>query len=178
MGILEIIAERQLGSAAFSKYPSLRTSLWNTERAIQEINLSDNEKARIASLVDLCFEYERETDLEEKEIILRTLAEISANQPLEMPNQNLDEWESDLKSTVPAYAKAHKKYGMKTQVFLKKYFSLRAKADLPTQEAVAKASGLKRGYVAVIEMGEHFPQQKTLQKLAKAFGVDISELLA
>jgi len=60
--------------------------------------------------------------------------------------------------------------------FLKKYFSLRARAGLETQAALAKASGLKRSYVATIETGEHFPQQKTLQKLAKAFGVDVTEL--
>jgi transcriptional regulator with XRE-family HTH domain len=42
---------------------------------------------------------------------------------------------------------------------------------------VARKSGLARSYVAVIESGEHVPQQKTLQKLAKAFGVDVAELL-
>jgi len=55
--------------------------------------------------------------------------------------------------------------------------SLRAKSGFKTQQSVAKKSGLRRSYVAVIEAGEHFPQQKTLQKLAKAFGVDVSELL-
>lgn len=177
MGILEIIADQNLGSSAFKKYPSLRTSLGNAERTIREINPSKDEKIRIASLVNLCFEYDRETDLEEKEIILRTLAEISANEALELPDQDLEKWEADLKSTVPDYAKADKNHGIQTRAFLKKYFSLRAKAGLQTQTAVAKASGLKRGYVAVIETGEHFPQQKTLQKLAKAFAVDVTELL-
>ena len=32
--------------------------------------------------------------------------------------------------------------------------------------------------VPVIDSGEHVPQQKTLQKLSKAFGVGIGELLA
>jgi transcriptional regulator with XRE-family HTH domain len=62
-------------------------------------------------------------------------------------------------------------------MFLRKYFSLRAKANLATQQDVAKKSGLRRSYVSTIESGEHLPQQKTLQKLAKAFGVDVSELL-
>ena len=46
---------------------------------------------------------------------------------------------------------------------------MRAKAGLATQADVASKSGLSRSYVAVIESGEHIPQQKTLQKLARAF---------
>ena len=48
---------------------------------------------------------------------------------------------------------------------------------MQTQEDVAKRAGLRRSYVAVIESGAHLPQQKTLQKLAKAFDVDLAELL-
>jgi transcriptional regulator with XRE-family HTH domain len=60
---------------------------------------------------------------------------------------------------------------------LRKYFSLRAKAGLKTQAEVAKKAGLSRTHVTVIESGEHAPQQKTLQKLAKAFGVDVTDLM-
>ena len=42
---------------------------------------------------------------------------------------------------------------------------------------VADITGLSRSYVAVIESGEHMPQQKTRQKLAVAFGVDVADLL-
>lgn len=166
-----------MGAAALARHPGLRASLKRAETLSHQVRISADDKARIASLVHLCFEYEREKDPEEKENILRTLAEISANEPLEMPDQSLEEWESDLKSNDPAYAKSDKISDTRVQVFLKRYFSVRAKSGFKTQAAVAKASGLKRGYVAVIETGGHFPQQKTLQKLAKAFAVDISELL-
>jgi transcriptional regulator with XRE-family HTH domain len=37
---------------------------------------------------------------------------------------------------------------------------------------------MSRSYIGVIESGEHVPQQKTLQKLAKAFGVDVADLIS
>ena len=80
----------------------------------------------------------------------------------------------DVLTSLEAEAAAAKK----TDAFLKTYFSLRAKAGFATQADVAKKSGLSRSYVAVIESGEHIPQQKTLQKLARAFGVDVTALIA
>jgi len=125
----------------------------------------------------LCYAYEREPDAEEKANILRTLEEVSANERLELPKATIEEWETKLVSTDAAFAKAAEKAERRREGFQKKYFSLRAKAGLQTQEAVAKKAGLRRSYVAVIEAGGHFPQQKTLQKLAKAFGVDVADLL-
>jgi len=177
MGILEIIAEQHLGMKALASHPALRAAFDQAEKATRRPKVTEDEKARIASIVELCFEYDREADPEEKENILRTLEEISANVPLELPKQTVEEWETDLKKKDAAYAKADRAADRRGKDFLKKYFSLRAKAGLETQDAVAKKSGLKRSYIGVIETGEHFPQQKTLQKLAKAFGVDVSELL-
>ncbi len=139
--------------------------------------LTDDEKARIGSIVDLCFQYERETNADEKANILRTLEEISANQPLELPTGTVDDWEKKLTADDASYAQVSEAEAQRLRQFRKKYFSLRAKAGLETQAAVAKKSGLRRSYVAVIETGDHFPQQKTLQKLAKALGVDLHELL-
>lgn len=177
MSVLEIIAEQRLGAKKLDEHPALRAAFEQADRAARDTQLSDDEKARINSLVELCFEYERETDPDEKANILRTLEEISANEPLELPTQSIDEWDEELKAANPAYAKASLAADRSIEAFLKKYFSMRAKAGLKTQEAVAKKSGLRRSYVAVIEAGEHFPQQKTLQKLAKAFKVDVAELL-
>jgi len=177
MGVLEIIAEQRLGLTALKSHPKLRLAFEKAEKATHHPKISDDEKARIAAIIDLCFEYDRETDSEEKANILRTLEEISANEPLEMPTQSLKDWEVELRNRDKAYSKAEREEMSRIKAFLKKYFSLRAKLGLQTQAAVAKASGLTRGYVAVIETGEHFPQQKTLQKLAKALGVDVNELL-
>jgi DNA-binding XRE family transcriptional regulator len=178
MGILEIIAERQIGMEQLTSRPKLRASLAQADRASRHPRLTDQEKARIGSIVDLCFEYERETDPDEKANILRTLEEISANQPLELPTGTIADWDRKLKTDGSVYARAAEAEAQRLQEFRKKYFSLRAKAGLETQAAVAKKSGLRRSYVAVIETGDHFPQQKTLQKLAKALGVDVHDLLA
>lgn len=176
MGVLEIIAEQRLGMTALKSHPKLRLAFEKAEEATRRPKISPDEKARIASIVELCFEYDRESDPDEKMNILRTLDEISANEPLELPTQDIQEWETQLKAKDSSYAKADDDTKSATSLFLKKYFSLRARAGLETQAALAKASGLKRSYVATIETGEHFPQQKTLQKLAKAFGVDVTEL--
>ena len=179
MGVLQIIAEHHLGVATLRKHADLRRSLTRIDDIFFQRNAAaeEAEKERIASIVKLCFEYDRESDLEEKENILRTLEEISSNQPIELPQQSVEDWEKQLVRKDATFAKADRLGREKTEVFLKKYFSLRAKAGLATQADVAKKSGLRRGYVAVIESGEHVPQQKTLHKLAKAFGVDVSDLL-
>lgn len=55
----------------------------NIEQMYKAINA--DEKARIESIITLCLEYDRETDTDEKENILRTLVEIITNAPLELP---------------------------------------------------------------------------------------------
>jgi DNA-binding XRE family transcriptional regulator len=176
MGVLEIIAEKHLGARALKKHPRLLKAFVQIEGSAAGGAVA--EKERIASIVELCFDYDRETDPEEKESILRALEEISANTPLELPTESIEEWEQRLKTTDSAYAKADSLATKRNSAFLKKYFSLRAQAGCATQAAVAKKSGLSRSYIAVIESGEHIPQQKTLQKLAKAFGVDVTDLLS
>ena len=177
MTILEIIAEQRLGSKNLARRPRLRAALRRIDDLARRTNSSQDEKARIASIVELCFAYEREENVEEKANILRTLEEISGNEALELPTETVEEWEADLNSKDPAFAKANAALDHRRQEFQRKYFSFRAQAGLRTQEEVAKRAGLRRSYVAVIESGAHFPQQKTLQKLAKAFDVDVAELL-
>ena len=177
MGILEILAERSLGAKAFRRHATLRPGLSRLDRKVSRAQEADEfERERIVSIVRLLNEYMTERDPEERKNIVRSLKEIVLNEPLELPSQSLEDWESDLKATDKEYAARDEKAEKKTKGFLQNYFSLRAKAGLATQEDVARKAGLRRSYVAVIETGEHFPQQKTLQKLAKAFGVDISAL--
>jgi DNA-binding XRE family transcriptional regulator len=173
MTVLETIAKKHLGAATLKKHPHLLDALRAGGSAVQEA-----EKERIASIVALCFEYERESNTEEKKNILRTLEEISANELLELPKETVEAWEQRLKKSDTGYAKAEAAEINKAAAFRKKYFSFRAKAGLTTQAEVARKSGMSRSYVAVIESGEHVPQQKTLQKLAKAFGVDVTDLIS
>ena len=177
MTVLEIIAEQRLGRKKLAGHPELQAALRRIDASAREEGSGADEKARIASIVELCFAYERETDVEERANILRTLEEISENKSLELPTETLEEWEEKLTSTNAAFAKASKTAEGRREAFQRKYFSFRAKAGLRTQEEVAKKAGLRRSYVAIIESGTHLPQQKTLQKLAKAFDVDVADLL-
>jgi DNA-binding XRE family transcriptional regulator len=178
MSVLEIIAEQRLGAKNLAGHPRLRAALQRIDNLARRKGSSEDEKARIASIVELCFAYERESDSDEKANILRTLEEISENEPLELPTETIEEWEGKLVSKERAFAKEKAALARRQQEFRRKYFSFRAKAGLQTQQDVAKRAGLRRSYVAVIEAGVHSPQQKTLQKLAKAFNVDVAELLA
>jgi len=177
MGVLEIIAERRIGVTQLASHPALRASIAQADRAARSPSLSVSERSRIESIVDLCFEYDSETDADEKANILRTLEEITADASLELPTATVEQWDAQLVAESPAHAQAAAAEALRLSSFRKKYFSLRAKAGLETQAAVAKKSGLRRSYIAVIETGDHFPQQKTLQKLAAAFGVDVGDLL-
>jgi DNA-binding XRE family transcriptional regulator len=178
MTVLEIIAERSLGVQTMADHPELRDGLRRIDSSARGGNPSEDERVRIASLVELCSAYAAEADDNEKVNILRTLEEISVNQPLELPTETIERWENRLASRDRTFAEAKTALDRRRREFQKRYFSFRAKAGLQTQEAVAKKSGLRRSYVAVIETGLHFPQQKTLQKLAKAFKVDVADLLA
>jgi hypothetical protein len=53
----------------------------------EAINADDKARVevRMESIITLCLEYDRETDTDEKENILRTLVEIITNAPLELP---------------------------------------------------------------------------------------------
>jgi len=174
---MEIIAEQRLGHKALRSHPRLRSAFERAEKAARKTTANEGEKARIAAMVELCFEYDRETDPDEKTNILNTLDEISANKSIPLPGTSVEAWEANQKAKNSSYAEAERRAKKDIKAFLDKYFLFRAKAGLETQAALAKASGLSRSYIAVIETGEHFPQQKTLQKLARAFKVEITELL-
>lgn len=180
MQILEIVAEASLGEAVLAKHSELKSGLRALDRKAEtrsKSQTSTEEKQRIADIVELCFEYKRENDPEERDNILRTLDEIVKNEPIQLPRQTIEQWDDQLASEDREYAKLRRRDEGRIQEFLKKYFSLKHQAGLKTHAEVAKAAGLDRSHVTVLESGEHMPQQKTLQKLAKAFGVDVTQLM-
>jgi DNA-binding XRE family transcriptional regulator len=180
MEILEIVAETSLGKAVLARHSDLKHGLRKIDKGTgtrAASQTSPEEKRRIAAIIELCFEYRRETDPEERKNILRTLDEIVKNEPIELPTQTVEEWDDKLATEDREYRKLRGRDEKRVQIFLKKYFSLKAKAGLKTQMDVAKATGIDRTHVTVLEAGEHMPQQKTLQKLAKAFGVDVTDLM-
>lgn len=46
-----------------------------------------------------------------------------------------------------------------------------------SQEALAKKARISRGYIARLEIGHHDPTVGTLQRLARALGVNVVRLL-
>jgi DNA-binding XRE family transcriptional regulator len=180
MEVLELVAEKSLGKAVLSRHSDLKSGLRKIDRRTgtrPASQTSPEEKQRIAAIIELCFEYKRESDVEERENILRTLDEIVKNEPLELPTQTIEQWDDKVASENRQYARLRRTDEKRVQNFLKKYFSLKHKAGFETQAQVAKATGLDRTHVTVLESGEHMPQQKTLQKLAKAFAVDVTDLM-
>src|SRR6266446_1425640 len=180
MEILELVAEKALGKSVLARHSELKSGLRKIDKNTgtrPASRTSADEKQRIAGIIELCFEYKRESDPEERKNILRTLDEIVRNEPIELPRQSIEAWDDKLATEDREYRRLRGRDEKKVQTFLKKYFSLKAKAGLKTQMDVAKATGIERTHVTVLESGEHMPQQKTLQKLAKAFGVDVTDLM-
>jgi DNA-binding XRE family transcriptional regulator len=177
MEILEIVAENSLGKSVLAHHTGLKSGLLKIGRSAKARASSPAEKERISAIVELCFEYKREKDPEERQNILRTLEETVRNEPIELPTQSIEGWDDKLVSEDSKYRKLRKRDEKEVETFLKKYFSLKAKAGFERQIDVAKAAGLGRTQVTVLESGEHMPQQKTLQKLAKALGVDVTDLM-
>lgn len=177
MEILEIVAENSLGKALLAHRSGLKSGLLKIGQKAKTSEASPKERQRISAIVELCFEYKRERDSDERQNILEALDEIVRNEPIKLPTQSVEQWDKILGAENRQYRKLRSAENDKGQSFLRKYFSLKARAGLKTQIDVAKAAGLGRTHVTILELGEHMPQQKTLQKLAKAFGVDVTDLM-
>jgi DNA-binding XRE family transcriptional regulator len=178
MEVLELV-ETSLGKQVLARHSKLRSALQQVDKrsaARTNVRTTPEEKQRIAAIVELSFEYKRETDQQERKNILRTLDEIAANKPIELPTQTVEQWDDELAAN-REYAKLRQRDGARMETFRKKYSSLKHRAGFRTQAEVARAAGIGRTQIAVLESGKHMPQQKTLQKLATAFGVDVAELM-
>jgi DNA-binding XRE family transcriptional regulator len=180
MEVLELVAEKSLGKAVLSRHSELKSGLRKIDKRTgtrPASQTSTEEKQRIAAIIELCFEYKRESDAEERQNILRTLDEIVRNEPLELSTQSVEQWDDQVASKNHEYARLRRRDEKRVHNFLKRYFSVKHRAGFETQAQVAKAANLDRTQVTVLESGEHMPQQKTLQKLARAFRVDVTELM-
>ena len=178
MEVLELV-ETSLGKKVLARHSKLRSALQKvTKRSMarKTVRTAAEEKQRIAAIVELSFEYKRETDPQERKNILRTLDEIAANKPIELPTQTIEQWDDELAGDRD-YANIRQRDEARMEAFLKKYSSFKHRAGFRTQAEVAGAAGIGRTQIAVLESGKHMPQQKTLQKLATAFGVDVAELM-
>ena len=180
MEILELVAEKALGKSVLARHSELKSGLRKIDKNTgtrPASRTSADEKQRIAGIIELCFEYKRESDPEERKNILRTLDEIVRNEAIKLPTETIEDWDDKLAAEDREYRKLRRRDETRVENFLRKYFSLKHQAGLKTQAEVGKAAGLERTQITVLESGEHMPQQKTLQKLAKAFGVNVTDLM-
>lgn len=175
MEILEIVGESIAANDAELGQALRRVE--ETVKAQKAKDTSADEKQRIRDIIALCFEYDREDDKEERRNIEETLRELIMNAPIELPTKTLSRWDQEYARSNPHYAELRERDQQRRNQFIKRYASLKAKAGFQTQAEVAKASGLHRTQISAIESGKHISQHKTLQKLAKALGVDIAELI-
>jgi DNA-binding XRE family transcriptional regulator len=175
MEILEIVGESIAANDAELGQALRRVE--ETVKAQKAKDTSPDEKQRIRDIIALCFEYDREEDKEEQKNIEETLRELIMNAPIALPTTTLSQWDEEHAQSNPRYAQLRNLDQQRRKQFIKKYASLKAKAGFQTQAEIANASGLHRTQISAIESGKHVPQHKTLQKLAKALGVDIAELL-
>jgi DNA-binding XRE family transcriptional regulator len=180
MEVLELVVEKSIGKDVLARHSKLKSALRKVDQrgsTRTDARSTEEEKQRITAIIELCFEYRRENDAEERQNILRTLDEIAANESIELPSQNIEQWDDELAARDRDYAKLRKRDEARVEKFLRKYSSLKHRAGFRTQVEVAKAAGIGRTQIAVLESGKHMPQQKTLQKLATAFGVDVADLM-
>src|SRR6266567_3770998 len=175
MEILEIVGESIAANDAELGQALRRVE--ETVKAQKAKDTSADEKQRIRDIIALCFEYDREEDKEEQRNIEETLRELIMNAPIALPTKTLSQWDEQHAHSHPHYAELRERDQQRRKQFIKKYASLKAKAGFKTQAEVADATGLHRTQISAIESGKHIPQHKTLQKLAKAFEVDIADLL-
>lgn len=150
MEILEIVAEASLGKSVLARRTGLKSGLLKIGQKAKTHTSSPEEKKRISAIVELCFEYKRESDPKERENILHTLDEVVRNEEIELPTQNIDQWDDNLAANDREYRKLRTRDEKKVENFLRKYFSFKAKAGLKTQAQVAKATGLARTHVTVL----------------------------
>jgi len=100
---------------------------------------------------------------EERDSILNAIMEILEQEPVRvMP---LDQTEQPLPGL-----------GLRKWIDFagRKIKSLRKKAGL-TQDQLAEKSGLPQSHISRLEHGEHSPSRVTLEKIASALGVEVSE---
>lgn len=180
MGALAIIAGERLGKATLAKRRKLRNRLETIDTAATHrtgVGRTQEYATHVAEIDELLFEYARESDPDERKNILRTLEEIVEDEPVALPTQSIEEWSDRLSPGDARKTGLRLRGGRDIRPFLKRYFSLRARSGMRTQADVAKKAGLSRSHIASLESGNHYPQQKTLQKLAKAFRVDVTDLM-
>ncbi len=89
---------------------------------------------------------------------------------------SLDDYEAEVVST-PSGKSAAVQLDEEAKAFREAYFHHKQRLGLMTQEDVAQLTGIDRRQISALERGLHRPQFKTLNRLAKAFGIQVTQFM-
>jgi DNA-binding XRE family transcriptional regulator len=113
-------------------------------------------------------------DEQEQEYLVKAIQEIfEVNRAEDSPEINA--WENEIKSSAKG-REAAEDLRNETDRFFNFYQECKARSGLTTIRAVAEAAGLSPTTVQAVEKQKVKPQFRTIQALAKAFGVEPGKL--
>ncbi len=110
----------------------------------------------------------------ERNYLIEAIAEVFvASEDHDTPD--LDGWAAEAHESVEGRGAA-KRLDDETSAFLKRYRELKNAAGFKTIRDVAEAAGLSPTTVQAVESLQVKPQERTIQALARAFGVNVTDL--
>jgi len=113
-------------------------------------------------------------DEQEQEYLAKAILEVFEINGSE-DGPDIDSWEDEITSSVKG-REAAEELRDETDRFFKAYQQCKTRSGLTTIRAVAEAAGLSPTTVQAIEKQRVKPQFRTIQALAKAFGVETAML--
>jgi DNA-binding XRE family transcriptional regulator len=138
------------------------------------VRMDPNAREDLATYLKAFNKSQQAGDEEEQEYLVNAIQEIFEINSDE-DGSDLGAWEAQIASSVKG-REAAKELRDETNRFFKLYQQHKARCNLTTIRAVAQAAGLSPTTVQAIEKQRVKPQFKTIQALAKAFGVTPEEL--
>jgi DNA-binding XRE family transcriptional regulator len=113
-------------------------------------------------------------DDQEQEYVLKAILEVFEVDGVE-DGPDLEAWEEESKLSATG-RRAAKELAVETDRFFDIYQRMKSRSGLTTIRQVADAAGLSPTTVQAIEKQRVKPQFRTLQALAKAFKIDVTDL--
>jgi DNA-binding XRE family transcriptional regulator len=132
--------------------------------------LAPNEVEDLITYLKALNEASTASDQEEQEYLVNAILEVFGLDTEEHAAE-IQDWDREVRSSAAGQAAA-KELHAETERFFSAYHRLKARSGLTTIRKIAEAASISPTTVQAIEKQRVKPQCKTVQALAKAFGVD------
>lgn len=165
MSITAKIAERK-------QHEDKRHDAFSAAAAI--VQMDPNAREDLISYMKAFNEAQRASDEQAQEYLVKAILEVFDNAESE-DGLDLDAWLADIMSSSSG-RDAAKDLQDETERFFRAYQECKTRSGLTTIRAIAEAASLSPTTVQAIEKQRVKPQFKTVQALAKAFGVEPGRL--